>query len=80
MSHPGIKLLCQSCLFLCLILQKTYAQHIVTIEIAQLPEQHAEEPVFITGNFNGWMPAQPALQMLKSSSGAYTIALNDIHD
>jgi metallo-beta-lactamase class B len=80
MTHPGIKLLCQSWLFLCLILQKTYAQHIVRIEIAQLPEQHAEETVFITGNFNGWMPAQPALQMRKSSSGAYTIVLNDIHD
>ncbi|MBX3255448.1 MAG: alpha/beta hydrolase [Chitinophagaceae bacterium] len=78
MIRSVLKLLWQSWLFLCLMLQMAYAQHTVTIEITQLPDKHAGAPVFITGNFNKWIPAEAALQMQRNSSGQYTIALKNI--
>ncbi|MBX2922566.1 MAG: hypothetical protein KF746_10275 [Chitinophagaceae bacterium] len=76
----GIKIFWQSFLFLCLSLQIANAQHEVTIEITGLPNTHTDEPVFITGNFNGWIPAQAAYQMQKNDNRRHSIVLKNISD
>lgn len=58
----------------------TYAQYTVKIEIDQVPEKHAGEPFYITGNFNRWMPAEASLKMEKASSGKFEIELKGVKE
>jgi metallo-beta-lactamase class B len=78
MIHSMLKVIMLSGMVACLLWKFAYAQHTVKIVIAQQPDKHIEETVFITGNFNRWTPAQAAWQMQKNSRGQY-IALKNIN-
>ncbi len=58
----------------------TRSQHTVKILIEQLPETHRGEPVYITGNFNRWIPVQPALELTKTENGGLEIELKNIKE
>ncbi len=60
--------------------ERVAAQYTVIIEIEQLPEKHAGESFYITGNFNRWIPAEPVLQMKKGSAGLYAITLENVKE
>ncbi|MBL7735002.1 MAG: hypothetical protein JNL51_06050 [Chitinophagaceae bacterium] len=80
MAYTVGKTLLQGWLLLCLLSPAAYAQHTVKIEITQTPDKHTGEPVFITGSFNGWIPAQAEWQMQKNNSGNHTITLQNIRN
>lgn len=80
MIYSIMSIIVQAVLFTCLFPQPAYARHTVKIEITERPDKHTEEPVFITGNFNKWNPAQVAWQMQKNNSGQYTIMLKNIDE
>lgn len=51
------------------------AQQVLKIKIDALPSTHPNEPVFLTGNFNGWDPAAEEMRLLPSADGGLEISL-----
>lgn len=56
------------------------AQHTVKITVTQLPGQHRNEPVFITGIFNRWNPGDQSALMRRNADGNLEIELKNIPD
>ncbi len=54
------------------------AQHKVTIRITGVPASPAQPELFITGNYNKWLPAEKQMQITKSDKGLYQITLPDV--
>jgi len=67
-------LFCFSLLLLCMTL---HAQYAVTFRIDNLPSYHiSSDPVFITGSFNNWNPAQKEGQLQKDRNGKHFITFS----
>ncbi len=62
------------------VVQPVAAQYKVTIEVERLPAQHRGEALYITGNFNRWVPADPAMEMKKAADGLYAITLERVKE
>src|SRR5690606_31548265 len=56
------------------------AQHTLTVHVTKIPDTHADDPVYITGNFNSWNPAEERMVLQKQADGSYRISvlLNDV--
>lgn len=56
------------------------AQQVMKIEIDRLPATHANDPVYLTGNFNGWNPAEEEMRLLPGADGRLelSVTLNDV--
>ncbi len=47
----------------------------VTFRVSVPASTPANGPVYLSGSFNGWLPADPAYQLVKGTDGIYTITL-----
>lgn len=65
-------------LLLMIISQTAAAQHKVTVKITDFPASHREDPVFITGTFNAWKPAEEAFILQKTSDLSYEIEIPNV--
>src|SRR5690554_4815770 len=56
------------------------AQQVFSVRIDRLPATHVDEPIYLTGNFNGWDPAAETmkLQCLTDGTMGITISLEDV--
>lgn len=53
----------------------TMAQHTLTVEVSDVPGTHGNDPIYITGNFNRWNPAQESMILQKHADGSYGISV-----
>jgi len=51
------------------------AQHTLTVRVTDLPTSHADEPIYITGNFNRWNPAGNSMVLQKQADGTLGISV-----
>lgn len=51
------------------------AQHTLTVHVTGLPPSHTDDPIYITGNFNSWNPAEEYLLLNKHADGSYGISV-----
>lgn len=51
------------------------AQHTLTVNVSGVPPSHADDPIYITGNFNSWNPAEEHLVLRKHADGSYGISV-----
>ncbi len=70
------------CFLMMLLLHSSfsYAQYSLKIIIDSLPEKYFDDALYITGNFNRWVPAESAMRLKKDNSGLYTIELENIKE
>src|SRR5690554_734743 len=56
------------------------AQQVFHIKVEQLPDTHLDDPIFLTGNFNNWNPADESLKMQANPDGSLelTVVLEDV--
>lgn len=47
----------------CLTVMPTMAQQQIHLIITQLPDTHPDDPIYLTGNFNSWDPADEKLRL-----------------
>lgn len=52
-----------------------FAQHTLTVNVTGVPSQHADDPIYITGNFNRWNPAEESMALKKHADGSYGISV-----
>src|SRR5690554_4911254 len=55
------------------------AQHTLTVRVTDMPDTRAADPVYLTGNFNAWNPADDSLRLQRQSDGSYGISVV-LHD
>ncbi|SEK18382.1 alpha/beta hydrolase [Parapedobacter koreensis] len=53
----------------------TIGQHTLTVQVTNIPNAHAGEPIYITGNFNRWNPAEETMALKKNTDGTYGISV-----
>lgn len=51
------------------------AQHTLTVQISEMPTTHTDDPIYITGNFNRWNPADERMILQKQDNGSYGISV-----
>ncbi len=51
------------------------AQHTLTITVSAVPGTHMADPIYITGNFNRWNPAQESMALQKHADGSYGVSV-----
>lgn len=51
------------------------AQHTLTVNVTAVPSTHTDDPIYITGNFNRWNPAEKRLILNKHADGSYGISV-----
>ena len=51
------------------------AQHTLTVHVTGVPPSHTNDPIYITGNFNRWEPAEKRLTLSKQADGSYNISV-----
>ncbi len=51
------------------------AQHTLTVNVTGVPPSHTDDPIYITGNFNRWSPAEEHLTLNKHADGSYGISV-----
>src|SRR5690606_22507098 len=51
------------------------AQHTLTVCVTDLPDTHNGDPIYITGNFNRWNPAEEGMALEKHADGSYGISV-----
>ncbi len=51
------------------------AQHTLTVHVTSLPDSHADEDIFISGNFNMWRPNEDSMKLSKNPDGTYSFSL-----
>jgi len=51
------------------------AQHTLTVRVTGVPPSHTGDPIYITGNFNSWNPAEDHLILTRHADGAYGISV-----
>ncbi|RQP14950.1 alpha/beta hydrolase-fold protein [Parapedobacter defluvii] len=51
------------------------AQHTLTVRISGMPTTHTGDPIYITGNFNRWNPAEERMILQKQDDGSYGISV-----
>ncbi|MBK1440174.1 alpha/beta hydrolase [Parapedobacter sp. ISTM3] len=49
------------------------AQQLLTVRVTDIPHTHAGEPIYITGNFNRWNPAEESMVLQRHTDGSYGI-------
>lgn len=56
------------------------AQQVFSVRIDRIPDTHVDEPIYLTGNFNGWDPAAEEMQLQRADDGSLgiTITLKDV--
>lgn len=56
------------------------AQQVFHVKVEQMPGTHEDEPVYLTGNFNAWDPADESLRMRTGADGnlEITVTLTDV--
>lgn len=59
---------------LCLPLIGT-AQHTLTVHVTGVPATHNGDPIYLTGNFNSWNPAEEYLTLTQHADGSYGISV-----
>ena len=67
-------------LMLCILQQTTFGQNKMNVRVTHLPVDHPDQPIYLTGNFNAWNPADSALQLKKMGNGVWGVdlVLNDV--
>lgn len=55
------------------------AQHTLTVRVTELPDTRTADPVYLTGNFNAWNPADDSLRLQRQADGSYGISVV-LHD
>jgi predicted alpha/beta superfamily hydrolase len=50
-------------------------QHTMRVRVDQVPSNHPAEPIYLTGNFNQWQPADTAYQLKEISKGLWEIVI-----
>lgn len=57
-----------------------HAQQVFHVKVEQLPGTHVDEPVYLTGNFNAWNPADESLRLRPGADGKLeiTVTLEDV--
>src|SRR5690606_7922067 len=55
-------------------------QQTVQIRVTDRPATHRDDPIYLTGNFNGWDPVDPAMQLQRMEDGSLgiTVILKDV--
>jgi len=51
------------------------AQHTLSVRVTEIPSTHTADPVYITGNFNSWNPAEESMVLQKHADGSYGISI-----
>jgi len=51
------------------------AQHTLTVNVTGVPPSHTGDPIYITGNFNSWSPAEEHLILNERADGSYGISV-----
>ncbi len=56
------------------------AQQVLTVRIDRVPPTHVDEPIYLTGNFNGWNPAAEEMRLQRAEDGSLgiTVQLKDV--
>jgi predicted alpha/beta superfamily hydrolase len=54
------------------------AQHMVSIDITVLPEQHRNETIYVTGIFNRWAPGDKNYTLTSKGEGKYTVLIQNV--
>lgn len=62
---------------LMLLVQQSYAQHRLVVEVQTGNETDSAASIYMAGNFNGWNPADTAYQ-LKYSGNKYTLIIDGV--
>ncbi len=50
-------------------------QHTLTVTVTGIPDTHPADPIYITGNFNMWNPADESMQLQRQADGSYGISV-----
>ncbi len=51
------------------------AQHTLTVKVSGIPPSHTNDPIYITGNFNRWNPAEEKMVLSQHADGTYGISV-----
>lgn len=51
------------------------AQHTLTVNVTGVPQSHAGDPIYLSGNFNSWNPAAEDMVLTQHTDGSYTISV-----
>ncbi len=55
------------------------AQHTLTVLVTDIPDTHPADPVYLTGNFNSWSPADDSMRLQRHADGSLGISIV-LHD